>query len=772
MLEEYFESRGFMVTVSADSGRALELATGEHQSVILIDRVVLGDGIDEFCRDLRTNAVSSRSVVVVLTLSEEPEEVCAFIDAGADDYVVLPMRPEQLFSRLYLAERRSNLRNRDTREEESAQHGEHELQTIADASPVMLWVAGPDGHGTFFNRRYLEHTGRDIEHESGMGWAECLHPEDYSRCLDTYLGALKRCEEFRVEYRLRRADGSYCWVLSNGVPRHTQFGEFLGYIGSCVDISEQKHSEGVLRSSEERLRLVMRNMPVLRVGFDERHRIIVWNRECERVTGYGAEEVIGNPKIMNLLAPQHCERDALLERWSKPIGTYRDWEMEIFCQSGEVRTVAWSNISEELRVPGWSTWAIGVDITDRKNAEIEHCRLQAQIQEAQKFESLGMLAGGVAHDFNNLLVGVLGCANLALRDIDDQHPQHDLILQIQDSAKMAAELTNQMLAYSGKGKFIVEPIDLSRVLRSMAHLLEIAVPKSVDLEFDLQESIAAIEGDVTQIRQIAMNLVTNAAEAIGDQPGRISVRSRSIVADRQYLAAALPANDHPEGAYVELVVADTGCGMDEEVVSKVFDPFFTTKFTGRGLGLAAVIGIVRGHGGAIRAESAPGEGTIFSVLFPTTALPLPAPAPVVNRLDEYRGDGTLLVVDDEESVRVVAKRMLQEFGFEVLTADSGFSAVEQYEAHGGKLDGVLLDLTMPQMSGEETLRRLQSIRADVPVILTSGYSEHEVVGRLGREGLAGFIQKPYTADDLIEKIRDVLSECGQKNGAAADPKAL
>ncbi|MEM7262683.1 MAG: PAS domain S-box protein, partial [Planctomycetota bacterium] len=577
MLEEYLESRGYVVTLASSVDEAKALACREEQALFLVDRVMVPEGLDSLCRDLRVTTVAVRTVILALTLSGDAEDLRRLIEAGVDDYVVLPMDHEQLCARLLLAERRSAQRNELRFANERAQDSEHDLKAIADASPVKLWVIGPDGHATFFNRRYLEYTGRTLAQECGMGWAECLHPEDYSRCLDAFVGALKRHEEFRLEYRLRRADGSYAWFLSNAVPRHTQFGEFLGYIGSCVDITEQKQSEGVLRSSEERLRLVVRNMPVMMVGFDERHRIIVWNRECERVTGYRAEEVILNPKIMNLIAPQHEEREALLERWSRPVTSYRDWEMSLFCRDGEVRTVAWSNISDELRVPGWATWAIGVDITDRRRAEDEHRRLQSQIQETQKYESLGVLAGGVAHDFNNILVGIMGKASLARRELEAAHPAAELIRQVEEASQIAAELTDQMLAYSGRGTFVVEPVDLSRLLSGMVHLFEVAVPQSTEMEFFFDDALHAIQGDATQMRQIAMNLVTNAGEAIGEQPGRIRVSTRELEIDQPYLDELPLAEGCEPGNYCVLEVTDNGCGMDPELGQKIFDPFFTTK---------------------------------------------------------------------------------------------------------------------------------------------------------------------------------------------------
>ncbi|HVB38394.1 MAG TPA: ATP-binding protein, partial [Vicinamibacterales bacterium] len=391
----------------------------------------------------------------------------------------------------------------------------------------------------------------------------------------------------------------------------------------------------------------------------------------------------------------------------------------------------------------------------------ERLRLEAQVQHAQKLESLGVLAGGIAHDFNNLLLGVLGHAGLARMELAPDSPIHSRLAQIELTAQRAAELTNQMLAYSGKGRFVIQPLDLSNLVHEMAHLLHSVISKKAELRFDFADELPAVNGDVSQIRQIVMNLITNASDAIGEENGTITIRTGMVRVDPQYLADTYVNEALPDGPYVFVEVSDTGCGMDAATRARIFDPFFTTKFTGRGLGLAAVLGIVRGHHGAIKVYSEPGLGTTFKVLLPAAAEAALAMNVAAPPREAWHSGGLVLVVDDEEGVRTVAQGVLERCGFDVLEAGDGHEGVEVFRAHAADIRAVLLDMTMPRMSGVEALREIRQIRRDVPVILSSGYSEADAIDhfRFGGDELSGFIQKPYAAAGLVDKLRQVLEGC-------------
>jgi signal transduction histidine kinase/CheY-like chemotaxis protein len=381
-----------------------------------------------------------------------------------------------------------------------------------------------------------------------------------------------------------------------------------------------------------------------------------------------------------------------------------------------------------------------------------------KLLEKQKLESLGVLAGGVAHDFNNLLTGILGNASLAVETLPPDSPAHRMLRDVVDASERAAHLTKQLLAYAGKGRFVVQAMDLSGAVRDVSHLIQSSIPKNADVRLDLAAKLPCIEADSAQIQQLLMNLVINAAEAIPeDRQGRVLVTTRVQDVDENYIEQTLSPGEIVPGEYVALEVHDTGVGMDQTTLQRIFDPFFTTKFTGRGLGLAAAIGIVRGHKGALKVYSTPGQGSTFKILFPTVAdgrQPSEVKPAIPVRLGLQRG--AVLVIDDEDVVRRTAKATLERGGFDIVLAENGAEGVQLFQTLATKISAVLLDLTMPGMGGEETLRRIQEIRPDAKVVLSSGYNEVEVIRKFAGKGLAGFLQKPYTSAALMDKIQTTL----------------
>jgi CheY-like chemotaxis protein/nitrogen-specific signal transduction histidine kinase len=395
-------------------------------------------------------------------------------------------------------------------------------------------------------------------------------------------------------------------------------------------------------------------------------------------------------------------------------------------------------------------------VEDKKAAEAALRERERQLWHAQKLKSLGILAGGIAHDFNNILAGIMGYADLAMVELSISEPARAHIEVVKKAVKRAADLTRQMLAYSGKGKFMVEPIDLTRCVKDLSRMLEVSISKKAVLKHNLIPDLPTIQADASQINQVVMNLIINASEALGEGGGVISISTDAVQCTAQDLAGIGFGQDLAEGPYVRLEVADTGCGMDHQTQAKIFDPFFTTKFTGRGLGLAAVHGIVRGHKGAVRVSSEPGKGTTFQVLFPASdaTAPLSSGEPVPAK--PWRGTGTVLVVDDEELIRDLASGMIRHFGFSILTASDGGEAIRLYRQHKDEIACVLLDLTMPQMGGDETCRALRRINPDVRVILSSGYNEEGAIERFSGLGLAGFIQKPYEFETMRARLREAV----------------
>ncbi|MGE4605417.1 MAG: ATP-binding protein, partial [Myxococcota bacterium] len=403
-----------------------------------------------------------------------------------------------------------------------------------------------------------------------------------------------------------------------------------------------------------------------------------------------------------------------------------------------------------------------VDITAQRRGELQRRTLEAQIQHVEKLRSLGVLAGGIAHDFNNRLTVILGNASLALEDLSPSDPLHESVKEIEEVAQNAAELTQQLLAYSGRSQFAVEPVNVSELVRTMTPLLEQSVSPKVSLIQRLEDDLPSIEADPTQLRRVLQNLVANASESMGAHSGEVVVRTAWLEQ-----TAHPPLRDPYEqkvtpGPHILLEVSDNGCGMDEDARKRIFDPFFSTRFNGRVLGLAAAYGIVRAHGGVILVESQLGRGSSVTVLLPVataapTALAKSAVARAPNQLD-WHATGVVLVVDDEAPVRRVAALILRRTGFEVLVADSGREAIRLMRAHTDEIRLVLLDLSMSGTNGEKMLREIRSIDRDVPVLLSSGYDETDAMSSIRSNARLRFVHKPYGADELISCVRDMLGD--------------
>jgi signal transduction histidine kinase/CheY-like chemotaxis protein len=408
---------------------------------------------------------------------------------------------------------------------------------------------------------------------------------------------------------------------------------------------------------------------------------------------------------------------------------------------------------------------VAISTTARDITEIK--ALEEQLRQAAKLESLGVLAGGIAHDFNNLLVGILGNASLVRNTLPATSPARPMLDDVINAGERAAMLTRQLLAYSGKGKFVIEPVDLSDLVREMTKLVQASIPKTVILGLRLAPELPQAVADVAQLQQLIMNLVINGAEAIGDGPGSVTVTTgEQQIVDGETNGTTVGADPVTPGRYVFFEVKDNGAGMDEATIARIFDPFFTTKFTGRGLGLSAALGIVRGHKGLMQVASSPGRGSTFKVLFPAAKERI-APPPVHKVKDDLTGVGVILLVDDEELVRRTAATTLEHLGYTVLEAGNGQEALELFQRNSSRIELVILDLSMPVMNGEECLSRLRTMKADVPVLLSSGFSEAEAARRFQSAGVETFLQKPYTAEHLAERVKSALRVSNRTLGRVA-----
>jgi PAS domain S-box-containing protein len=514
-----------------------------------------------------------------------------------------------------------------------------------------------------------------------------------------------------------------------------------------------------LQEGQQLLQAVIDNTPNLVAVLDADGRLLLVNRCFEALFGLTNAEVRGRPP--GGVLPGRAA--AILEESSRAALTARraverDADLELRGATHHFQMVAFP-LAEAGRAP-FGVGLVGVDLTERSRVEAERRQLEAGVQQAQKLESLGLLAGGIAHDFNNILTAIVGGTSIALQELDALSPLRGDLEQVVTAAERAAKLTRQMLAYAGRASLAVETFDLNTVIREMAELIEVSVPKGVRLERDLTRGLPPIRGDRTQVSQIVLNLITNAAEATGERGG--TVRMGTSVVPRTGLAPGawrFAPSDAAE--FVALTVEDDGCGMAAETLERMFDPFFSTKGSGRGLGLAAVLGIVRQSGGTLRVISAPDRGTAFTVLFPAAPVATPEAAAPPTAVPSPAGAGTVLVVDDEEAVRRVARRVLQRAGYAVLEARDGAEALSIFREKGAALSAVVLDVTMPVMTGTEAFAAMRELGPPVPTIFSSGYDQLDTVSHLEGEDIA-FLQKPYRPEQLLRRINELVQHPGSR----------
>ncbi len=658
------------------------------------------------------------------------------------------------------------------------------LERLFDLSLDMLCIAGADGYFKVVNPAFTHVLGYEAEELLERRFIEFIHPDD----VESTLAAMEQLRQDQpvidFENRYVCKNGSYRWLAWRSAPEDDMI------YAIARDVTEKKRLAQLMRSAEilrsvaagtaattgsRFFRSLVRHLatalgvryclltecldtPPTRVrtlafwadgSLVDDTEFDLEGTPCQEVME--GEDCFVGERVLELfphdreLAKLNAESYAavpMLSSAGKVVGHLAALDVEPFPKDGldvSLLRIFADRAAAEL---------------ERRRAEEESQRLQTQVLHAQKLESLGVLAGGIAHDFNNILVGILGNSGLAQAELPPGSSARLFIDRIEHSAQRAADLANQMLAYSGKGHFVVETFDLNELLEEMYHLLETSVSKKAGLHLQPSKDVAPIRGDVTQIRQVIMNLVTNASDALEEGNGIITVEVGSRRSNRPVAAEPYPGDELPPGEYVHLKVSDTGCGMDAATRSRIFDPFFTTKRTGRGLGMAAVLGILRGHKGGIQVDSAPDCGSTFTVLIPASE------ERPVSRLGAPADGGPrikILVVDDELIVRQVAELSLESSGFEVVTAEDGRQAMEVFRQLGDEIAAVVLDMTMPHMNGEETFRELRRLRPDLRVILTSGFNEQDVKSRFEGQGLSGFLKKPYRPKELVQKVNDVLA---------------
>ncbi len=642
--------------------------------------------------------------------------------------------------------------------EERSQASEMRFRMLADSAPVMIWETNPEFSYVFFNRSWLEFTGRSLNQELNRGWNDGIHPEDRDSLLKIRKSCFEALTPFRIEYRLRRSDGQYRWVLDNGVPRYGSNGVFEGYVGTCVDVSDLKKLEGELRTSRDRYQSLL-----------ETTRIVPWEADADmanvRYIGPQVEDAFGFP-------PDTWKEKGF---WASRI-PYEDLPLLIAHHLGLLKTEESGEVEYRLyRSDGSVIWIkevaqavreddfVGlrgffIDITAQVAQTEREKQVEHRVAQSQKLEALGVLAGGVAHDFNNILTAIMGFAEVGVRDSDTSPRLLKCLKGIQKAGLRAQELTSQILAFSRRGEERRVPVDVVEVIDEVLVLMRASVPALIEISRTvIPDKSFYILGDASRLHQVLMNLCTNAYQAIGDNRGVLSVDvSEVIIAHSENGEASLQP-----GRYVRIIVSDTGCGIPPDVLPRIFEPFFTSRSGGKGtgMGLSVVHGIVSGLEGGIHVSSEVGKGATFEVRLPqctnlVTAETLPA-------VEVPMGSGQVLLVDDEELVISGLKELLESVGYSVTAFTNPESALEVFKKDPLLFDILLTDQSMPKMTGIQLIKAIWEIRRELPVILSTGYSREATEETILKLGIQGFIKKPYAFSQLEKMLAYTLEQARQ-----------
>jgi PAS domain S-box-containing protein len=631
--------------------------------------------------------------------------------------------------------------------QEAQRESQERYRAIVEAFEGLIYICSPDYRVEYMNQRFIDRTGYD---GTGQLCYQVIH-ERQEICPWCVNKEVLSGKTTRWEVKSPKDDRWY-YVVNTPI-RHANGS--VSKQSMILDITHRRLAEEELKASEEKYNKLFQHSNDGIILHDEPGIILDANARALELLGYDLPTLLAT-NIRDLHAPG---AQAQLGKAFQSITDTGTASFEVEFLRKDLSTFPAEVSSSLFEVGGKPVVQSMIrDISERRRAERERVELERRFQHAQKLESLGVLAGGIAHDFNNLLTGVVGHADLALQYLSTDVPPGRYVQEIRKTAEQLADLTDQMLAYSGKGQFLVRSVSLSQVVEDMKDLVRVSISKRANITYDLAADLAPVDADVVQLRQVIMNLLTNASEALKDGTGDIQVTTGIMDADRVFLTRTALGTDLTEGRYAFLQVSDTGEGMDDDTQERIFEPFFTSKATGRGLGLAAVQGIMQGHGGTIDVESRSGRGSAFTLVFPLSQSP-PTEAREVGNVDlASRLSGTILIVDDEPVIIEVAGRMLAASGFHVLSATNGRDALAILRAHMEDVSLVLLDLTLPHMDGMAIYREIRKLSSTLPVVLASGFSEQEAVRQFeGQgEGLAGFIQKPFRMAVLLDAIRHAL----------------
>ncbi len=650
------------------------------------------------------------------------------------------------------------------RELQELQLIKNEYRQLLDESSDPIFAFYPDGRYRYVNQAFANGVGRERVNIIGKKIWDVFSRDEADKRFALVKWVFENGQTRIIEVRVPRPDGDRFYVTTVK-PISGIGGAVASVICISKDITERKKGEKALQEGKDLLAEIIELSPISMAIVSMDGTIEQINRRAIETFGYSPDDIPNMERWWAQAYPDESYRAEVFAQWMGLVGKaiaekseIERSEYRVTCKDGTVKTTLIFGIPVSDKV-----FVMFDDITERKRAEEERLQLEQQFLQAQKLESLGIMAGGIAHDFNNLLQSILGNMELAARTLPQNSDPHKYITRALNSGQAAVHLTSLMLAYVGKGFLAKKDLDLNELVRVNADMLKTTVGSAISLELSLSQESPKILADEAQIQQVIMNLLTNAAESIEKQPSIIRLTTGIQNCDQACLAASLLDKKPEPGRYVFLEISDTGCGMSAETMKRLFDPFFTTKFTGRGLGMSAVMGIMKSHDGALFVQSAPGKGTTFRTLFPASEATLPnmlqqdrTPPAENSTAAEKALSGVALVVDDEKNVLRTCKKMVELCGFSVITARDGIEAVSQFREHAEEIDVVLLDLTMPNMDGIAAMNEIYSISPNVKLILSSGFNKDELSDRFTGQAPSGFIRKPYGMTVLETELRRVM----------------
>jgi PAS domain S-box-containing protein len=749
LIQRALKKEGFTIVSQRVDTKETFIAAldAHHWDVILSDYAMpLFNGMDAL-EILLDHASDPPFIIVSGELGEE--RAVALLKAGADDYI----RKDNLV-RLGQAVKRAleqrDIQRKKTAAEKALTENEERFRAIADFTHDWeIWV-DPDGNIKWVNPAVERITGYTQEEYIALGkklgqrLKYVIHKADFDFIHDSILNGLKNQTSGNdIHFRIVTKYGQQKWCSISFQPIYSAKGEFLGVRSSIRDISGRKKAEEDLEASEERYRLVFENSPLGIMQFDENGVIVDCNENFAQIIGLSKDRLVGVNMLESM--PEDPERDTLIEALSKRSGQY-EGKFKTFNGIKDIRAIKSTITDKDGNVRG----AVGIfeDIT-------EQVRLETHLNQVQKMESIGNLAGGIAHDFNNLLFPIMGISEMLLDDLPEGSDEHQSVAEILKAAKRGSELVKQILPFSRKSDSKKVAVQFQSIIEETLKLSRSIIPTSVNISSDIKAE-CLIEANPSQLHQVLMNLITNAYHALENASGTIDVQIHEVVMAQSDIVM----DSIKPGAYAKLTISDTGTGINPDILEKIFEPYFTTKEKGKGtgLGLAMVYGIIKNHHGDIRVSSEPGKGSVFSIYLPLMKkVSENQHDPKINHMFST-GNETILLVDDEQSILQMEKKILERMGYRVMAMTDSMEALEVFKANPQNFDLIISDMTMPNVTGDQLAKELIAIRPDIPVIISTGFSERLNEEQAEQMGIKAFLMKPVSRSEMARTIREILEK--------------